>query len=289
MYSIEQLQAFVFAYETGSFSAAGKKLGKAQSVISQHIINLELDCGIELFDRTGKYPKLTEKGCKLLPFAQATLAQLTRFDTQVEQLFSSLLPKVILAIDIVIPSVDIAKILTNLEQKFPLIEIEVLTGSSHDVIDLIATDRATTGIIFREPNLPKEIDSFPLGSIRFSVFAHHKHTLLNGAIEHIDQLRSHRQLVLKTQNNKMSFLNEAFSPEVWFADNYYTLMVMANSHFGWTLLPEHIVDKSIYQLVKIENTFTWNINVDILQPKKLVSDPVHKYTKELFFEHCNYK
>ncbi|MDP2516912.1 LysR family transcriptional regulator [Photobacterium damselae subsp. piscicida] len=42
-FSIEQLEAFVAAAETGSFSAGARKLNKAQSVISTAIANLELD------------------------------------------------------------------------------------------------------------------------------------------------------------------------------------------------------------------------------------------------------
>ncbi len=39
-FSLEQLRALVAAAETGSFSAAARKLGKAQSVISAAISNL---------------------------------------------------------------------------------------------------------------------------------------------------------------------------------------------------------------------------------------------------------
>jgi hypothetical protein len=42
--SLEQLQAFAAA-ETGSFSAAARQLGKAQSVVSAAVANLEIDLG----------------------------------------------------------------------------------------------------------------------------------------------------------------------------------------------------------------------------------------------------
>ena len=41
MYSLEQLKIFVSVVETGSFSATGRKLNRAQSGISQAISNLE--------------------------------------------------------------------------------------------------------------------------------------------------------------------------------------------------------------------------------------------------------
>ena len=49
-WTLEQLRAFVTAAEKGSFSAAGRALGRAQSVVSTHISMLEDSLGIELFD-----------------------------------------------------------------------------------------------------------------------------------------------------------------------------------------------------------------------------------------------
>ena len=39
--SLDQLRSFIAAVDTGSFSAAGRRLGRAQSVVSQAIATLE--------------------------------------------------------------------------------------------------------------------------------------------------------------------------------------------------------------------------------------------------------
>ena len=57
--SLDQIRIFVAAADEGSFSAAGRKLRRAQSVVSQTIANLEAQLGVALFDRTGRYPQLT--------------------------------------------------------------------------------------------------------------------------------------------------------------------------------------------------------------------------------------
>ena len=51
--SLEQLKTLLVAAQAGSFSAAARQLGKAQSVVSTAIANLEIDLGLELFDRSG--------------------------------------------------------------------------------------------------------------------------------------------------------------------------------------------------------------------------------------------
>ena len=70
-WTIEQLRAFVAAAEKGSFSAAARSLGRAQSVVSTHIAMLEDILGVELFDRSFRSPVLTEAGRDLLPEANA--------------------------------------------------------------------------------------------------------------------------------------------------------------------------------------------------------------------------
>lgn len=62
MYSFEQLRIFITVCETGSFSAAARKLNRAQSGISQAIANLEISINQTLFDRSGNIPELTSEG-----------------------------------------------------------------------------------------------------------------------------------------------------------------------------------------------------------------------------------
>lgn len=47
--SLEHFKALLATAETGSFSAAARRLGKAQSVVSAAIANLEIDLGLALF------------------------------------------------------------------------------------------------------------------------------------------------------------------------------------------------------------------------------------------------
>jgi DNA-binding transcriptional LysR family regulator len=69
--SLDQLRAFIAAVEGGSFSAAGRHLRRAQSVVSQTLANLEVQIGVKLFDRRGRYPVLTDQGRALLSYARA--------------------------------------------------------------------------------------------------------------------------------------------------------------------------------------------------------------------------
>ncbi|WP_099064197.1 LysR family transcriptional regulator [Serratia sp. BW106] len=60
--SLDQLRTFIAAATEGSFSAAGRKLRRSQSVVSHTISNLEHQVGVKLFVRESRYPTLTSEG-----------------------------------------------------------------------------------------------------------------------------------------------------------------------------------------------------------------------------------
>src|SRR4051795_3421423 len=72
--TLDQLRTFIAAAEEGSFSAAGRKLRRAQSLISHTVATLEGQLNVQLFDRAKKSPRLTAAGSALLQEAKAVVA-----------------------------------------------------------------------------------------------------------------------------------------------------------------------------------------------------------------------
>ncbi len=70
---IRQFEAFVAIAETGSFTAAGERVGLTQSTVSQQIKALEEELGEALFVRGGRGVRLTDAGEHLLPKARLIL------------------------------------------------------------------------------------------------------------------------------------------------------------------------------------------------------------------------
>src|SRR6201994_804301 len=72
--SLDQLRTFIAAVDEGSFSAASRKLLRAQSVVSEQISKLEEQISVQLFARAGRYPKLTAAGSAVLVDARSIIA-----------------------------------------------------------------------------------------------------------------------------------------------------------------------------------------------------------------------
>ena len=74
-WTLEQLRHFVAAADAGSFSAAARQVGRAQSAVSTSLGLLEADLGVELFDRSRRNATLTRAGEVLLLEARELLRQ----------------------------------------------------------------------------------------------------------------------------------------------------------------------------------------------------------------------
>lgn len=66
-----QLRAFLETAQTGSLSAAARKLGLTQPTLSRQVAAIERELGVTLFERVGKSMVLTTTGMDLLEHARA--------------------------------------------------------------------------------------------------------------------------------------------------------------------------------------------------------------------------
>src|SRR5215472_4923757 len=135
--SLEQLQAFAAAAEAGSFSAAARQLGKAQSVVSAAVANLEIDLGNALFDRSARYPVLTPAGERLLVEARVILERCEHFRGVAKSLGEGVESRLTLAVDELYPEETLGVLLDEFSQRFPSVELELLFPLMEDVSRLV--------------------------------------------------------------------------------------------------------------------------------------------------------
>ncbi len=101
--TLDQLRTFIAAVDEGSFSAAGRKLRRAQSVVSQTLANLEAQLGVKLFDRAARYPQLTDAGKSLLLDARAVADTIDGFKARARAMREGLEPELSVAMDVMYP------------------------------------------------------------------------------------------------------------------------------------------------------------------------------------------
>jgi DNA-binding transcriptional LysR family regulator len=117
--SLDQLRTFIAAADEGSFSAAGRRLRRAQSVVSQTLANLEGQLRVKLFDRSARFPVLTDQGRALLADARAVAGDVDLLKARAKSFASGLEPELSVAVDVMFPVATFAAAVTDFQKEFP--------------------------------------------------------------------------------------------------------------------------------------------------------------------------
>ena len=117
--SLDQLRGFIAAVDEGSFSAAARKLQRAQSAVSELVSSLEDQMGVILFDRSGRYPKLTTEGAVLLADARGVVAGLEFMKARAKGIAAGLEPELSVVVDVCFPMTAITEAAKEFRERFP--------------------------------------------------------------------------------------------------------------------------------------------------------------------------
>lgn len=276
-WTLDQLLAFVTAAELGSFSAAARKLHKAQSRISSAIANLELDLGFELFDRSSKFPVLTPLGSEMLPEARAVLNQCLRLDSRALSAANKEPISLRIALDEALPLEAIHSIFSQIGDLFPNTHLVITNGSQDDIAIAIANQTADIGFMISNSAIPPKLTLQSLGYFKKILIVGTQHPLAKETVLNLSQLQQYRQFVLCNRSGENR--EKALSPDHWDLDSYYLICELVTQNQGWAIVPEHIAKADwFFEQIKIaENDFLTEQFIEIGIVKRLDS-PNNKLT-----------
>jgi DNA-binding transcriptional LysR family regulator len=123
--SLDQLRAFIAAADEGSFSAAARRLGRVQSVVSGLISSFEKQIGVSLFDRSGRFPKLTPQGSIILADARNIAAGLDLMKSRAQGMASGQEHELSLVVSILLPISIVSEAAKEFRLKFPATPIRL--------------------------------------------------------------------------------------------------------------------------------------------------------------------
>ncbi|PKG80775.1 LysR family transcriptional regulator [Colwellia sp. 75C3] len=285
MLSLQQLKAFVMCAELGSFSAAARRLGKAQSVISQAIANLEIDLGQPLFDRNTRKPTLTEQGQKLLAHAQATVLQSQELEFAAKSLATGNESELRIVVDPALLLPQLYELLEVFCQHFPATSLILNVANSDDIPNIINKQDAQFGLMLIDGSMPAGVELGLLGQLPFYVVAHPNHPLTQVSSVTRSDLAKYRQLLVRSAEGNMPVFLPEISPKKFWSNDFEALKHMAEHNFGWCYLPAHMVEASMKseKLVRLPVSFdikTWTIPVDRVMPINTSKGPALQWLAE---------
>jgi DNA-binding transcriptional LysR family regulator len=241
--SLDQLRTFIAAVEEGSFSAAARKLRRAQSAVSEMVSALEEQIGVPLFDRSGRYPRLTAAGTVLLADARGIVCGVDFMKARARGMSTGLEPELSAVVDVFFPIAAITASAKEFREKFPGTPLRLYVEALGGVYQPLLDGRASLGVVGPLPLMPPNISAERLPDIGFAIVASHDHPLamFEGPIPRTE-LAKHVQLVL-TDRSELSAGREVgvLSPATWRLSDLFAKHAFLLNGLGFGGMPLHTV------------------------------------------------
>ncbi|MDB5394182.1 MAG: transcriptional regulator LysR family [Rhodospirillales bacterium] len=252
--SLDQLRTFIAAAEEGSFSAAGRRLGRAQSVVSHTIANLEDQLEVLLFDRSGRYPRLTDQGRILLGDARAVAGGIDSLKARAKSMAGGVEHELSVVMDVMFPMAVVTKLAGSFSQAFPATPLRLYVEALGGVAKALLDGRCDLGVMGTLAVDVSELVSERLVGVRMIMVASPDHPLARhpGLIGQCE-LSKHVQLVL-TDRTELSAGQEfgVFSPRTWRLADLGAKHAFLRAGLGWGGMPATMVERDLAEGALVE-------------------------------------
>jgi len=144
---LRQLKSFIDVADLGSFSAAAEKAGLTQPAISLHIQLLEKQLGVRLIERVGRRAQPTAAGRDLLVHARRIADEVSQAIETVAPHRSGQSGRLRIGTGATALIYFLPKILREIRQLMPGIEIRVETGNTPDIVRRLEDNEIDAAIV----------------------------------------------------------------------------------------------------------------------------------------------
>jgi DNA-binding transcriptional LysR family regulator len=245
--SLDQLRTFIAAADEGSFSAAGRKLGRAQSVVSQTLANLEAQLALRLFDRSGRRPALTVQGEALLRQAREVVGSMDLFKSSARGLAGGIEPELSIAVDVLFPIRALTCAVVEFSAAFPETPLRIYAEVLGAVLEPVLTGRCDFCVMNSIPLTPGKLATLPMCDVQMAIVAAADHPLaaIKGRISRA-QAAEHVQLVL-TDRSKLTEGREfgVLGDRSWRLADLGAKHAFIKAGLGWGGMPVHMIEADL--------------------------------------------
>ncbi len=254
--TLDQLRVFATVVETGSFSAAARRLRRAQSAVSYAIANLEELLGLALFERGHHRPLLTEAGRAVLSDARRVGRLVDDLRARASGLNAGLEAEIGLAVDVMFPTARLVTVLEAFARQFPTVGLRLRIEALGAIVEQVLERGCGLGITGPMGIRAEGVERRQLCQIELLPVCAPGHPLaqIAGPLP-ASVLNDHIQLVL-TDRSRLTEGQEfgVISPRTWRLGDLGAKHALLRAGLGWGNMPAHMVceDLRTGRLVRLD-------------------------------------
>ncbi|WNC16423.1 LysR family transcriptional regulator [Brevibacillus brevis] len=273
--NMEQIEAFIFVALTGSFSKTAELLYLSQPTVSMRIKALETSMGCKLFQRTGHTISLTKEGDLFLPYAKNILHMLQEGQQAIQRSYGDVEGELVISSVFVAAFYILPDLMEQFQKLYPKIKLTILTGHSHQVLDMVLNHEVSFGIA-REVNHP-QINRIQLMSDDMVLAIYPDHPFANRQQVSIEEVARERLILFNRGSLDWKLISSAFSHHqlqnnvVMEADNIEVVKRMVKQKLGIAFLPRFAIQKDLTEAelldVSVQSLPQLNRNFELIYLK----------------------
>lgn len=238
----EQLLMFKLVMETGSFSAAARKLGKVPSAVSMSIANLEIDLNLVLFERIGREPKPTAQAQVLYEKTEQLLVEINQWKQHALALSSGLESELNIVVVSELLHTRWTDYIVLLEREFPALQVNVFSAPQEDAHCMLFEGSAQLALMFEREQLETREQFIELKREVLVAVAAKQHPLSQFHQVSYEQILQNRQIVVASRDRSIK-PELLFSRNYWRTDNHHSACNMIQQGLGWGVLPLEMINE----------------------------------------------
>ena len=245
--TLDQLRVFLTVVETGSFVATARELGRATSVISYSIANLEAQLGVSLFDRRStRKPQLTDAGRTVLSEARTVTNGVNGLRAKVRGLLRGIEAEISLVLDVMLPAARVVDALKAFSAEFPTVSLRLYMEALGAVMHMVVSRAATIGVGGPFDEVGAGVDRIAVGTIELIPVAAPDHPMALAGHNVPGAGRDHIQLVLTDRSSIIKGKDlGVYGSRTWRLADLGSKHMLLREGIGWGYMPEPMVHDDI--------------------------------------------
>ena len=206
---LEQYRVFAAVAEQQSFSRAAETLFMSQSAVSQAVKNLEMELGLNLFQRHSRGVRLSEEGRLLYEYVANALSLLETAEEQLAQIKQMDRGELRIGVSDTVSRYFLLPYLERFHERYPKIQLRIANRVSQDAVTMLKAGKLDLAFV----NLPLEdekVDIRPAMAVEDIFVAGPRFAHLRGRSLSLADIASLPLILLEEKSNSRNCLDAFF-------------------------------------------------------------------------------